>query len=849
MRGFTAQLGAAWVLGAVFCLFSSGSAFGLVLHPGDEDPPPLRPLDAAVGRWVTNGSCVAVGPNHVITTRHQNWLSNKPVWIGGVEYRTAEIFDHSEADLRAVRIATPEGQNADLTYYIPPYTDTGERYETLVIGGYGLGRGSELKTPFDVTYGYNWAGAANDTLRWGANRIEGFNHTNDGDYSTDVITADFDGPDGSAYRAHETAPAAWDSGGGWFIDVSGSGDWRVAGLTRAAQHASVNQSWFKNNVTGLPDPDYLDAVRVSSYAGWVNGVLNPSLWSADASGNWADPANWTPGVPNAANTWAVLGDAIAADRTVTLDTAVTIGTLRIDSGNSYTLQGDGPLIFNVTGNPAAIEVNRQKKSAFHGAHTVSVPITLAVPLILNTRSTGDLTLAGVISGVEHITKRGEGTVVLAAANAFFGGLTVEEGAVRATNPGALGSGEVVLDGGSLDLRSDTDATFAGVVSAKTSTAVHVESAGGGAGRTLSVHQFTMQNNETLTVTGADDYCLGVSDMTIFSGASGLVTVDTASANLALAGGLTRPGGAIGKTGPGTMAIGGPQAYGSGTTMNVQGGTVRFDSDAGPNGQDNLTINVTDAGAAVQFGATQHLARLDVADGAAQILTGAGSMVVTEALSIDETDSYLDLADGAMILDYTGPSPLPQVTDWLRSGCNQGDGYWDGNGIASSVAAACNRLITAVGVLDNGDPQFGGRDSFLGEDVDATSILVRHTKCGDADLDGIITSHDYDRIDSNWLRWKYDGTIPDGGFRWAVGDFNHDGIINSHDYDLIDRAWLIQQYQPPAEAGSSGSVAVATPEWTDLVIDPPPTFGTLPEPATVALLGLGLLGLTVRRRFG
>ncbi len=841
----TFQLGALWLLGAVFCLFSSGSAFGLVLHPGDENPPPLRPLDAAVGRWVDNGSCVAVGPNHVITTRHQNWLSNRPVWIGGVEYRTAEIFDHNEADLRVVRIATPEGQDADLTYYIAPYTGPSEKYKTVVIGGYGKGRGSELETPLDVTYGYNWSGAANDTLRWGANRVEGFAHIDDGYYATDVITADFDGPGGGDYRAHEAAPAAWDSGGGWFIDLSGSGDWRVAGLTRAVEHAAVNQSWFKSDTTGVPDPDCLDAVLVRPYAGWINGVVNPSVWNADASGNWTDPANWSSGVPDAASTWAVLGDVIAADRTVTLNAAVTLGTLRIDSGDSYTVEGAGRLTFNVTGNPAGIEVNRQNESRFHGAHTVSVPITLTAPLILNTRSMGDLALAGVISGVGHITKRGEGTVVLAATNTFFGGLAVEEGTVRATKPGALGSGEIILDGGSLDLRSNADATFASAVSAKTSTAVHVESAGSGAGRTLSFDQFTMEGNGTLAVTGADDYRLGVSDMTTFSGVTGLATVDTASADLALAGGLVLAGGAIAKTGPRTMTIGGPQYYGSGTAMSVEGGSVRFDSDAGPNGQDNLAINVTNAGAAVQFGATQHLAHLDVADGAAQVLPGAGSVLVTKALSIDETDSRLDLADGAMILDYTGPSPMPEVTGWLRSGFNRDAGYWDGGGIASSVAAASGRRITAVGVLDNTDADFGGRDSFLGEDVDPTSILARYTWSGDADLNGVVDSNDYDRIDTTWLLWMHEGRAPDGGFRWAVGDFNCDGTINSNDYDLIDRAWVLRGESLLAGVESSGSVA--PPAETDFVIDLPPTFGTVPEPATVGLLGLGILGLMARRR--
>ena len=846
MRGVTVQLGAAWLVGTAVCVFLSGSAFGLVLHPEDDDPPPVRPLDAAVGRWVDNASCVPVGPNYVITTRHQRWELDRPVWIDGVEYRTAEIFNHYEADLRVVRIALPDGQNADLSYYIPPYTGTQERHKTVVIGGYGMGRGDPLETPLGVTYGYTWAVSPNDTLRWGANRVEGSSSVMTADYATDILTAGFDAPTSAAYRDHEAAPAAYDSGGGWFIDISGNGDWRVAGLTRAVEHGPpTNQTWFRNSVTGQFDPDYLDAVRVGSYAQWINGAISPSVWNVDASGNWADLANWSSGVPDAPSTWAVLGDAIADDRTVTLDAAVTLGTLRIDSGNRYTVQGTGSLVFDVPNSAAGIEVNRQGSPSFHGAHVIGVPIALAVPLVLNTRSDGDLTLAGAISGPETVTKRGEGTVILAVANTFSDGLVIEEGTVRATDPAALGPGEVVLDGGSLDLRSDTDAAFAGVVTTKADAAIHVQPVTTGSEHTLSFDQFNAQSSHTLTITGTDGYCLGVSGMTTFNGVPGTVTVDTASADLALAGGLFFASGAITKTGPREMAIAGAQSYGNGMVMRIEDGTVRFDSDAGPGGQDNLTVRVVAPPAAVEFGATQHVAGLEIADGAARVLAGTGSLLVTRALSIDQADAHLDLADGAMILDYTGPSPMPQVTDWIRSGLNAGAGCWDGNGIVSSAAATDAQTLTAVGVLDNADANYGGRASFLGEDVDATSILARWTWWGDADLDGVVDSNDYDRIDNAWVRWTKEGLVPDGGFRWAVGDFTYDGTIDSNDYDLIDRAWMMQT--EPMPAASDSSHAFALPQEMDLGIDVASTFGTVPEPATVGLLGLAAVALVARRR--
>jgi len=113
---------------------------------------------------------------------------------------------------------------------------------------------------------------------------------------------------------------------------------------------------------------------------------------------------------------------------------------------------------------------------------------------------------------------------------------------------------------------------------------------------------------------------------------------------------------------------------------------------------------------------------------------------------------LDVANGDLVVDYDGGSgPSANVTACIRSGLNLGaGGYWDGNGIASSAAAAKPNQLTAVGVLDNADPEVGGKTEFAGQAVDATSVLVRYTWWGDANLDGVIDANDYDKIDRAFL---------------------------------------------------------------------------------------------------
>jgi len=175
----------------------------------------------------------------------------------------------------------------------------------------------------------------------------------------------------------------------------------------------------------------------------------------------------------------------------------------------------------------------------------------------------------------------------------------------------------------------------------------------------------------------------------------------------------------------------------------------------------------------------------------------------------EPTSCVDVGTGHLVFDY-GPaaSPFAQVASWIACGCS--GGAWDGQGITSSAAAAHPQGLTAVGVVDNSDTETGIGDltTFGGVAVDETSVLARYTWWGDANLDGIVDSNDYDRIDTNWLLRTQEGRLPDGGFRWAVGDFDYDGTIDSNDYDKIDNAWLLSEGAPVA-AGTA-SLASADP---------------------------------------
>jgi len=214
----------------------------------------------------------------------------------------------------------------------------------------------------------------------------------------------------------------------------------------------------------------------------------------------------------------------------------------------------------------------------------------------------------------------------------------------------------------------------------------------------------------------------------------------------------------------------------------------------------------DGGGTLRLSGAQDLAALNVSAGTLGLAPGGTASLATQALTL-APGATLDLADGNLVVDYpSGASPFDAVAAWVASGCS--GGAWDGPGIASGAAAAHAQDLTALGVIDNSDPdvKIGGLSHLDGVPVDPTSVLVKYTWWGDANLDGVVDSNDYDMIDNAWLLWTQEGKAPEGGFRWAVGDFNYDGVIDSNDYDRIDSAWLLQG----GALGGGEPVAATTP---------------------------------------
>jgi autotransporter-associated beta strand protein len=838
LRGLCGQLVlglAAMVTGMLF----ASPALAIIL---ETTPADSAPSNSIIGKWykapnVDNASVVVVDSNWVLTVMHSGGspTDSCQVKIGNTFYNVVSQVPYgAKVDMRLCQIANLDGTPANLTEYAPLFTGTQTQLynKTLAMGGYGVSASTSITDSSGNVVGYNWGSSPSAAPVWGNNLLEtGYQLTLTDDqgkivYQNYDLIAHFDAVGDDNYVDHESALAQFDSGGGWLVDVTGKGDWRLIGIMETATHATNRQSYFN-------PADTLYAVSTGyltgqyQYRDWILTTIGHRLWNTSAGGNWNVAGSWVGGVPNGQGAYALLSDnALVADINLTISSATTLGTLWIEGAYSYTINrsGTGSLTFDTTSGPATLSVSGSR------GHTIDVPVTLNVPLLVNQRASGDLAFTRALSGAQTLTKTGTGTVVLSASSgSFSGGLAVAQGLVRVTASGALGTGGVTLSGGSLGFRRNASTVYGNNVNVAADAAISVD-ASTGSGWTYTLGQLAVAGDRRLTITSTSGCTVEFAGQAALSGLSTGATFNTATGNLRLSGGLAFAGGTLNKTGSGAMTLAGSQSYGPGSALAVAAGTVNLESDAGPAAAP-YRLAVSAAGtSSLVVNSTQHLASLMLSDSTSATVGLSGTRVLmTNSLTLGSA-AKINLTDNDLVVNYSGDSPLKTIEVLVKTGGGtKSDGsHYDWNGLAGVTTTAItgtDNQIKSLGIRDNGFA-IVNRDPMTqvdGVDIGTSAIVVRYTWIGDMDLDGKVTVNDY-------LEWLYYYRFqPDtANVSWMTGDFNYDGLINVNDYLM-----LLAGYRGQSSELSTGEMITS--------------LSMTPEPATLALLALGAAGVVRARR--
>lgn len=212
-------------------------------------------------------------------------------------------------------------------------------------------------------------------------------------------------------------------------------------------------------------------------------------------------------------------------------------------------------------------------------------------------------------------------------------------------------------------------------------------------------------------------------------------------------------------------------------------------------------------------------RLQVDAGTVEILSGsnnssAGASKVTDLVIAGGASptASLDLSNNTFLIDHSGTSPAATVREQIKGGFNAGD--WQGIGVTSSnaAAAAAGSTKTAIGYAEASSVYSSFPATIAGQSADNTTLILKYTLSGDANLDEKINTLDFNLLAGGF------GV----GSDWVSGDFNYDGVVDSTDF-----AALTGNYGKPLPPAAPGLGSV------------------VPEPVSGGILALA--ALLVRRR--
>ncbi|MFZ4768211.1 MAG: autotransporter-associated beta strand repeat-containing protein, partial [Roseimicrobium sp.] len=178
----------------------------------------------------------------------------------------------------------------------------------------------------------------------------------------------------------------------------------------------------------------------------LSGTWNTSLL------NWWDATNPLIAWPNLSADTAIFKGTAGR---VTLGSAVTVGTLQFDAAN-YAINNSAfalTLQSGITANESAT-----LQSGTGGS------LTLGANNAWNVANTKTLTVSSLVTdGASSfsIDKQGTGALTLSGANTFDGGVTLTAGTLNIGNASALGTGTLVISGGTLDNTSGAALTLSG----------------------------------------------------------------------------------------------------------------------------------------------------------------------------------------------------------------------------------------------------------------------------------------------------------------------------------------------------------------------------------------------------
>ena len=230
-----------------------------------------------------------------------------------------------------------------------------------------------------------------------------------------------------------------------------SGSAPAVTYTPTANYKGADSFTFKVN----------DGTNDSASATVTLHVAQVQTWSNIAPGTWSTGAKWTGGVAPIAGG--------SSTGTLVFNTGGYSGISSNDLAGTFLLNranfGSALPALTVSGNALSFTLNSttlpEINQDSNDAVTVSNNLTLAAGTTVGGSGNGVLTLSGIISGANSLTKTSSGDLTLTGVNTYSAGTVVKTGTFTLGNQNGCGTGSITLAAGS----TFQQANFEGNISA------------------------------------------------------------------------------------------------------------------------------------------------------------------------------------------------------------------------------------------------------------------------------------------------------------------------------------------------------------------------------------------------
>jgi hypothetical protein len=522
---------------------------------------------------------------------------------------------------------------------------------------------------------------------------------------------------------------------------------------------------------------------VGALAAWefrdmhADGIATSTItYTGTSGGSWTSGGGWggTPYFPTGTDKTVVLGSSITSKASISLDSDITLGTLRFNNASqSYNVAGLGNLSFAVSSGTPLIDV-------VAGSHFIGAPTTLGATNI-NFASASSLKFYNqlTLTAGTTVALSGSGTLTIAAPVAVSG----SGAATIKINTGTTLNFDLANSLGNVNVKVDPATLNIGA--AQTFGALSLDLGG----NTLNVGQTSggLQTNATLTA----------SSLAVTGGTGNTInTVGTAN-KLTVTGALSvSSGSAVTKTGSGNVTAGSLALDGS---YSNSAGSTTFGNVTGTG---SLSVPSGSATAGRVLGANVAIG----STGSLTLSNGSGVSVLSSLLVA--SGGTFNVGNNPVVVHNGDAATLNSLVNSFETS-GTGLGY---SGLASNMTLAVFSNAAAAGI--NYFNSFGNDVTLA-----STDVLLVPTYKADLNLDG--------KVDGKDFKLVMEGAVF-GLSGWLNGDINHDGAVNAADLSIFSPIYATAASLPtlsgmPSLDTISGTATVPEPTKLGLFV---PFFGML-----------------------